>query len=218
MKMRIPELLADEVRNLVLGGRLEARPAPADAAETVADVAVTWETYEGGRPVPGARRAGDGAVRAGGGGAGEADAVRGRGRRDRAARPGADRGGGGGAAGEYVEAREVMVLFQEAVSRARPRRGRERRGENRRPGRERRGVRGSRAYRSSMRKGGSREVVTLYQSEAAEDLRSMGQAKTTRRRTGWRTRSARRASRGRRRQQGALEGAAGLARKRSKRW
>ena len=38
---------------------------------------------------------------------------------------------------------------------------------------------GSSAYRSSMREGGSRGVVTLYQSEALDDLRSMGQAKTT---------------------------------------
>jgi hypothetical protein len=37
----------------------------------------------------------------------------------------------------------------------------------------------STAYRASMRKGGSRDVGTLYQTEAAEDLAAMGKGKTT---------------------------------------
>jgi hypothetical protein len=76
--------------------------------------------------------------------------------------------------------------------------------------------RGSSAYRSSMRKGGSRGVVTLYQSEALDDLRSMGQAKTT-------AAQDRMVDTFRGKREPAKRGAAeaagrALARKRSRRW
>ena len=180
VKVRIPELLAEEVRNVVLEGRLEARPAPSDAPETIAELAVTWEAYEGGRPVrrsatleatvsrvpaadaqPRPTRSVDAVVAL-------AQLVRAQIDAEEAARR-----------GRFDEARESMRLFQEAVSaRGHPAvaTAAEKIAEKVANAE---ALAGSTAYRSSMRKGGSREVVTLYQADAAADLRAMGQAKTT---------------------------------------
>ncbi len=81
--------------------------------------------------------------------------------------------------GEFAQARQVMVLFQEAVAT----RGHDAVASAARKIADRVGnadaFHGSRAYRASIRKGGSRNVTTLYQEEALGDLRSMGQGKTT---------------------------------------
>jgi Ca-activated chloride channel family protein len=49
--IRLPDLLADEVRHLVLGVRLAPRPVALDAPVTVADVEVSFERVEGGHVV-----------------------------------------------------------------------------------------------------------------------------------------------------------------------
>ena len=180
VKIRIPELLADEVRSVVLEGRLEARPAPGAHAETVAVVAAAYDTYVGGRPVRGSA-----ALEAKVSFVPEADAqpkptrsvdaivavaqlVRAQIDAEEAAQR-----------GQHGQAREVMVLFQAAVAS----RGHVAVASAAEKIADRvadpEAFRGSSAYRSSMRKGGTRAVVTLYQSEAAADLGSMGQAKTT---------------------------------------
>ena len=153
--IRIPDLLADEVRNVVLEGRLEARPAP--GTEVVADVAVTYETFERGRPVRGGETleatvrfvaaaeaqqrptpSVDAAVAL-------AQLVRAQIDAEEAARR-----------GDHDEARQVMVLFQTAVAdrgHAAVASAAEKiaaRVANRDA------YRGSTAYRASMRKGSSR--------------------------------------------------------------
>lgn len=81
--------------------------------------------------------------------------------------------------GRYREAHQVMVLFQEAVV------GRGHHAVGAAAGKlaDRLGSAdafgASTAYRSSMRKGGTRGVTSLYQSDAEEDLRSMGRAVKT---------------------------------------
>jgi Ca-activated chloride channel homolog len=180
VKIRIPDLLADEVRNVVLEGRLGARTAPGADVETVADTAVSYETFERGWPVRGgeaveakvrfvtAAEAQEKPTPSVDGVVALASSFAPRSTRRLEARR-----------GEYAEAREVMVLFQEAVSA---------RGHDAvASAAEKIASRvadadaywGSSAYRSSMRKGGSRGVLTRYQAEALDDLRSMGQAKTT---------------------------------------
>ncbi len=215
--IRIPDLLADEVRSVVLEGRLEARPAPGAGAEAVADVAVTYETFERGRPVRGGETVEatvrfvaaaeaqqtptpsvDAAVAL-------AQLVRAQIDAEEAARR-----------GDHEEAHRVMVLFQTTVG-----------------GRGHAAVasaaekiaarvadpdvyRGSSAYRASMRKGSSRQVATLYQTEALQDLQSMGQGTTTAAQDrmadafGARRKPARRAA--------TRGGGGGVVRKRSKRW
>jgi hypothetical protein len=118
--------------------------------------------------------------------------------------------------GEYEEARQVMVLFQGAVAA----RGHHAVATAAEKISERVGdadaYRGSAAYRSSMRKGSSRGVVTLYQSDALKDLRSMGQGKTTEAQDrmaeafGGKSEPAKR--------RGTKSSARGLVRRRSKRW
>jgi Ca-activated chloride channel family protein len=180
VKIRIPDLLADEVRNVVLEGRLEARPAPGASPETVADVAVSCETFEGGRPMRGgetieakvrfvpATEAQQNPTRSVDALVAVAQLVRAQIDAEEAARR-----------GQYAEAHEVMVLFQREVI-ARGHTAVASAAEKIADRVADAGAyRGSSAYRSSMRKGATREVVTLYQSAALDDLKSMGQAKTT---------------------------------------
>ncbi len=180
VKIRIPDLLAGEVRNVVLAGKLAARAAPSVQPEVVADVAVSHETYASGRPVRGgeAREARVVFVPAA-----EAQAlptpavdavvavaqlVRAQIDAEEAARRGA-----------YAEARQVMTLFQHAAAD----RGHAKIANTAGKLADRVGdadaFDGSAAYRSSMRMGGSREVVTLYQREARDDLEALGLGKTT---------------------------------------
>jgi Ca-activated chloride channel family protein len=217
VRIRIPDLLAEEVRNVVLEGRLEARAAPVVDAATVADVTVTYETFAGGRPV----RAGETleakvrfvqAAEAQMKPTPSVDAVVATAQLVRAQIDAEE----AAARGRYEEARQVMVLFQGAVSA---------RGHDAVAAAAEKiadrvadadAYRGSSAYRSSMRKGGSREVSTLYQREAAGDLAAMGTFKTTLAQ-GALTESfgaKRQASRRR----GTTSAGRGLARKRSKRW
>jgi hypothetical protein len=80
--------------------------------------------------------------------------------------------------------------------------------------------RDSTAYRASVRKGSSREVVTLYQDEALGDLLAMGQGKTTAAQDHMADAfgAAKRALGGPKRGGTKPAGPRGLARKRSKRW
>jgi Ca-activated chloride channel family protein len=217
VRIRIPELLADEVRNIVLEGRLEARAAPGAGPETVAEVAVSHETFANARPVRGGETlearcrfvpAADAqekptpsvdAVVA------VAQLVRAQIEAEEAARR-----------GQYAEAQQVMVLFQreaagrghDAVATA----------ADKIAGRmgSAAAYEGSKAYRSSMRKGSSRQVVTSYESEALQDLGAMGQAKTTDAQARMEESFGRKGSKSSRTTTGTAR--RGLARKRSKRW
>ena len=123
--------------------------------------------------------------------------------------------------GGYAEARQVMTLFQSAVAS----RGHERVASAAGKIADRVGdaaaFDGSSGYRSSMRKGGSRSVVTLYQAEAHDDLESMGLGKTTLAQDqmvdSFGARKPRRGSPSRSSGEAAPAGR-GLARKRSRRW
>jgi len=178
--LRVPDLLADEVRHLVLGVRLAPRPVALDAAVAVADVEVSYERMEGGRVVK-ERLSCKATVRFVS--AAEAQAaptpsldavvaiaqlVRAQIESEEAARQ-----------GRFADARRVMVLFQSAVVA----RGHGAIGTAARKLAERLSdadaYEGSKAYRSSMRKGSSRNVSSLYQAEAERDLRSMGRAAKT---------------------------------------
>jgi Ca-activated chloride channel family protein len=178
--IRVPDLLADEVRHLVLGIRLAPRPVALDAPVAVADVDVSYERLEGGRVVK-EGLACKATVRFVS--AAEAQAaptpnvdamvaiaqlVRAQIEAEEAARQ-----------GRYAEARQVMVLFQEAVVA----RGHDAVGSAAAKLADRLSDAGayedSHAYRSSMRKGSSRNVSSLYQAEAEKDLRSMGRAGKT---------------------------------------
>ncbi len=216
VKIRIPDVLADEVRSVVLEGRLDARQAPGGDAETVADVRVAYETFERGRPVRGGETV-EARIRfvtpaeAQGKPTPSVDAVVAVAQLVRAqidAEEAARRG-------EYEEARQVMVLFQEAVS-VRGHRAVASAAEKiaDRVG-DADAYRGSGAYRSSMRKGSSRGVVTLYQREALDDLRSMGQAPTPAAQDRLADAFGARPEQARRR---VSKSGGGLGRKRSKRW
>lgn len=181
VRIRIPDLLVEEERNVVLAGRLEARDAPAPDGAAVADVTVSYERFEGGRPV----RAGEAlearvrfvpAADAQAAPTPEVDALVATAQLVRAqidAEEAASRG-------DFDGAERVMVLFQEAIG-ARGHatvacaagRLAERMGDAG-------AYRGSAAYRASMRKGAERDVTVLYQSDAVADLRAMGKARTTR--------------------------------------
>jgi Ca-activated chloride channel homolog len=178
--IRVPDLLADEVRHLVLGVRLAPRAVPLDAPVAVAEVEVSFERLEGGRLVR-ERRACKAVARF----VAAADAqaaptpaldevvavaqlVRKQIEAEEAARQ-----------GRYREAHETMVLFQRAVVA----RGHDAVGAAAGKLADRLGSAdaydASTAYRSSMRKGGTRNVTSLYQSDAEADLRSMGRAVKT---------------------------------------
>jgi Ca-activated chloride channel family protein len=222
VRIRIPDLLADEVRNVVLEGKLAPRPAPGAGLEAVADVAVKYETFAAGRPVRGgetlqanvrfvtAAEAQERPTPAVDAIVAVAQLVRAQIDAEEAARR-----------GQYAEARDVMVLFQRAVA--------SRGHSSVAVAAEKIADRvsdpdaydRSRAYRSSMRKGGTRGgVVTLYQSEAVADLRSMGQARPTEAQERM-AESFRSASEGKgksRSRASRTGGGPGLSRRRSKRW
>ncbi len=178
--LRVPDLLADEVRNLVLGVRLAPRAVAIDAPVAVADVEVSLERLDAGRPVR-ERSIAHANVRF----VGRADA-------QAAPTPSVDEvvavaqlvraqieAEEAAGRGEFAHAHQVMVLFQEAVASrghgavaAAAGKVADRVGDAG-------AFHGSRAYRASIRRGGTRNVTTLFQGEAFDDLRSMGQGKTT---------------------------------------
>jgi Ca-activated chloride channel family protein len=178
--IRIGELLADEVRHLVLGVRLAPRAVPLDAPVPIAQVEVTWSCLEDGRlvsardackatarfvtpaeaqprPTPGV----DAIVAV-------AQLVRAQIEAEEAA-----------GHGDFAEARQVMRLFQAAavarghgaVGEAAERLG-DRLGDADSYDR-------SRAYRSSMRKGSTRSVSSKFDDAAERDLKAMGRAHET---------------------------------------
>lgn len=218
VKIRIPDLLADEVRNVVLAGRLAARPAPGSAVETVADVAVAFETYAGGRPAHGGESLPVTvrfvpAAEAQAAPAPAVDAVVAVAQLVRAQIDAEE----AAARGSYAEAYQVMTLFQSAVStRGHPgvasAAGKlaERLSDEER-------FAASSSYRSSMRRGGSRAVVTLYQREAQADLDALGLGKTTGAQARMEASFGARPASGTRRD-GARPGPRGLTRRRSRRW
>jgi hypothetical protein len=119
--------------------------------------------------------------------------------------------------GEYAQARQVMTLFQSAAS------GRGHAKIANTAGKiadrlsDPETFAGSSAYRSSMRKGGSRDVVTLYQGEAHADLESLGLGKTMNAQQRMEESFGASPGSDRKRKSGP-GGSRGLSRKRSKRW
>ncbi|WP_242393296.1 vWA domain-containing protein [Anaeromyxobacter oryzisoli] len=178
--IRVPDLLADEVRHLVLAARLAPRPVPLDAPVAVADVEVAFERLEDGRLVK-ERRACKATARfvaaadAQAAPAPDVDAivavaqlVRAQIEAEEAARQ-----------GRYGEAREVMVLFQHAI--ADRGHGAVAAAAGKLAGKvgTRDAYEASAAYRSGMRRGSTRDVSSLYDAAADADLRSMGRAGKT---------------------------------------
>jgi Ca-activated chloride channel family protein len=178
--IRVPDLLAEEVRHLVLGVRFAPRPIALDAPVAVAEVEVSFERLEGGRVVrerlackatarfvaaedsQATPTASADAVVA------IAQLVRAQIEAEEAARQ-----------GRYAEARNVAVLFQSAVVA----RGHDAVGAAAGKLADMVGDRDaydrSKAYRSSMRKGSSRNVSSMYEAEAEADLQAMGRARKT---------------------------------------
>jgi Ca-activated chloride channel homolog len=180
VSIRIGELLADEVRHLVLGVRLAPRAVPLEAPVTIADVEVFWSHLENGQLVP-ARDAcratarfvtpaeaqprptpGVDAVVA------VAQLVRAQIEAEEAA-----------GHGDFAQARQVMRLFQAAVVA----RGHGAVGEAAEKLGDRLGDADSydrsRAYRSSMRKGSTRSVSSKFDDAAERELKAMGRAHET---------------------------------------
>jgi Ca-activated chloride channel family protein len=217
VRIRIPDVLAEEERNLVLEGQLAPRPAPGSGPEPIADVAVSYETYEGGRPAkvgvaveaqvrfvtaaeaqPAPTPSVDAIVAV-------AELVRAQIEAEEAAQRGA-----------FAEAQQVMVLFQRAVATRGHASVAAAAGNVAARLGDADAFAGSTAYRSSLRKGGSRGVATLYEDDAQEDLASMGLGKTTLAQA----RMEESFGDGRRPRRGRTPPATGrrLTRKRSKRW
>jgi Ca-activated chloride channel family protein len=180
VSLRVPDLLAGEVRHLVLGLRLAPRAVPLDAPVAVADVEVTFERLDGGRIVreqlackatvrfvapaeaqPAPTPEVDAVVAV-------AQLVRAQIEAEEAARR-----------GDYGQAGQVMVLFQHAVVA----RGHDAVGAA--AGRIADGLRDeaafgrTRAYRSSMRKGSTRGASSKLDDAAEADLRAMGRGQGT---------------------------------------
>ena len=217
--LRVPDLLADEVRNLVLGVRLAPRPVPLDAPVAVADVQVAFERLDGGRVVrERSACARDGAVR-------RRRRTRSPLRRRAWTRWSRSRSSSGRRSrprrrrGEASSRRraQVMVLFQEAVARAGTTRSRARRGRSPTGSATPTRSTGAAPTASSMRKGGTRGVVTLYQERGAprpavdgagEDDRGAGPDGGL----------VRREARAAEAQRARASSSRGLTRKRSKRW
>jgi Ca-activated chloride channel homolog len=178
--IRLPDLLADEVRHLVLGVRLAPRLVPLDAPVTIADVEVSWSHLENGHLVP-VRDACKATVRFVARAEAQArptpsvDAVVAVAQLVRAqieAEEAAQQG-------DFVQARQVMVLFQAAVVA----RGHDAVGDAAEKLGDRLGDADaydrSRAYRSSMRKGSTRSVSSKFDDAAERDLKAMGRAHET---------------------------------------
>ncbi|HYG66319.1 MAG TPA: VWA domain-containing protein [Anaeromyxobacteraceae bacterium] len=178
--IRMGELLADEVRHLVLGVRLAPRAVPVHAPVAIAEVDVSWTYLDAGRPVK-ARAACKATVRFVAPAEAQqkptpsvdavvavAELVRAQIEAEEAAR-----------AGHFGEARQVMRLFQAAVSE----RGHGAVGETAAKLADGLGDADSydrsRAYRSSMRKGSTRSVASKLDDAAEQDLRAMGRSQGT---------------------------------------
>ncbi len=179
--IRIPELLADEVRHLVLGVHLAPRPVALDAPVTVADVEVAFERLESGQAV---RKAStckalarfvsaadaqlapdpelDRAVAI-------AQLIRVQIEAEEAARR-----------GDFAAATGVCVLFQEAVVKRGYREVAAAAGRLATTVRDEDAFQSSKAYRSSLRKGSTRTTGSTYDAAAAADLRAMGRGQSTR--------------------------------------
>jgi Ca-activated chloride channel homolog len=178
--IRVPELLADEVRHLVLGVRMTPRPVALDAPVAVAEVGCTFERIDAGRLV---RETGS--CKAMARFVAPADAqlapdpeldrevaiaqlVRVQIEAEEAARQ-----------GRWTQAAGVTCLFQEALVV---------RGHNEvaSAAEHLAGTVGdaasferSKAYRSSLRKGSTRSVGSTYEAGAEADLRAMGRGQST---------------------------------------
>ncbi|BDG02871.1 hypothetical protein [Anaeromyxobacter oryzae] len=201
----------------MLGVRLAPRAVPLDAPVSIADVEVSFERVEGGRvvkervackaivrfvdaadaqaaPTPGV----DAVVAV-------AQLVRAQIEAEEAARQ-----------GHHAEAYQTMVLFQRAVVA----RGHAAIGDAAGKLAEKVGTRDaydrSTAYRSSMRKGSTRNVSSLYQADAEEDLRAMGRAGKTAAQE--RMEEAFGAKRQTPKRGGGASGGSGIGRRRSRRW
>lgn len=178
--IRIPDLLADEVRHVVLGVRLEARPVALDAPACVAEVAVRYERLEGGRIVrtdeacratvrfvpaaeaqPAPARALDEVVAL-------AQLVRVQIEAEELARR-----------GDYDRAGGVMRLYQTAAATRGHAAAAATAGKLADAMSDGDAYRRKAAYRSSVRKGATRSVASAFEAEADADLRSLGQAKRT---------------------------------------
>jgi hypothetical protein len=178
--IRVPELLADEVRHLVLGVRMTPRPVALDAPVAVAEVGCTFERIDGGRLV---RETGS--CKAMALFVAPADA-------QLAPDPELDRevaiaqlvrvqieAEGEARQGDIASAGKSCVLFQEALVV---------RGHDEVAGAAGRlagsvgdaaSFERSKAYRSSLRKGSTRSVGSTYDATAQADLRAMGRGQST---------------------------------------
>lgn len=140
--IRVPDLLADEVRHPVLGGPPRAAARRARRAGDGRRRGGLLRAARGRPRRPGAARVqGDGAVRLRGGRPAGAHAGPRRRRRDRPARARPDRGGGGGAPGAPRRGAGGDGALPARRRRARARRDRRRGGEARRQGRDPRRIR-----------------------------------------------------------------------------
>jgi Ca-activated chloride channel family protein len=178
--IRVPDLLADELRHLVLGIRLAPRPVALDAPVSVADVEVSYERLDAGRVVK-ERLSCRGMARFVSAEDAQAaptpslDAVVAIAQLVRAQIEAEE----DARKGRFADARRTMVLFQAAVIA----RGHDAIGAAAGKLADRLSDAGayesSTAYRSSLRKGSGRDVGSLYQEEAERDLQSMGRAGKT---------------------------------------
>jgi len=178
--LRVPELLAEEVRDLVLGVRLGPRPVALDAPVAVADVDVGFERLESGHLVretasckavvrfvePGAAQLTpdpelDRAVAI-------AQLVRVQIEAEEAARR-----------GQFAQAAGVVRLFQSALVTRGHHQVAAAAGRLAATVHDEGAFQGSRAYRSSLRKGSTRNVGSKYDAQADADLRAMGKGQST---------------------------------------
>ena len=178
--IRLHELLAEEVRHVVLGVRLAPRPAALDAPEAVAEVEIAFERLEGGHLVheassckalarfvaaAEAQRAPDPELdRA----VAIAQLVRVQIEAEEAARQ-----------GRWDDARGVVTLFQEALVTRGHGAVAAAAGRLAATVGDAGSFRTSRAYRSSLRKGATRNVGSKYEAGADADLRAMGRGQST---------------------------------------
>jgi Ca-activated chloride channel homolog len=180
VRIQIPELLADEVRDLILGVHLAQHPVALDAPVALAEVEVTLERLESGRLIqettscratarfvePTAAQTApdpdlDRAVAI-------AQLVRAQLEAEEAARR-----------GHFAEAAGVMTLFQSALVTRGHHEVAAAAGRLAATVQDESAFEASKAYRSSLRKGTSRSVGSKYDSGAEADLRAMGRGQST---------------------------------------
>jgi len=182
VEIRIPDILADETRNVVLSVELPAVTAPDDAPTTAFEVEVTWKSLAGGsrmsderqtlkatveRVVPGSEqvhpdRAVDVIVA-------QAELVRAQIEAEELARH-----------GRHQEAHErVFVLYQSAMDRGHVAEANAAR-EVSETMRDRATFQDSAAFRSSMRKGMNRSSSVMMDADAERSLSEMGLSRKTR--------------------------------------